>query len=334
MNTASWLGAVSNALVAEAPKGTFWLPPAASTTAHNTDSLFYFIFYLSLFFFVVIMAAMVAFAVRYRRRKHGEKTADIHGHRNLEIAWSVIPGILLMVIFFWGFTGFMDLAVPPANALDIRVTGQKWVWAFDYPEGINSNELVVPAGKPVRLTMSSKDVIHSFYVPDFRIKRDVLPNRYTVLWFEAPNPGEHNVFCTEYCGAQHSGMLTKVKVLAQADYDAWIASGGGLGQGLSPVELGQKLFQSKGCVACHSVDGKPMVGPSLKDIYGHEVELADGTKVMADDNYIRQSLMDPASQVVKGFAPVMPTFKGMLKDQEVNALIDYLKTLSAEPGAH
>jgi cytochrome c oxidase subunit 2 len=182
--------------------------------------------------------------------------------------------------------------------------------------------------------MSSKDVIHSFYVPDFRIKRDVLPNRYTVVWFEAPEPGEHNVFCTEYCGTQHSGMLTKVKVLPGAEYEAWIASGGGMGQGLSSVELGQALFSKKGCMACHSVDGSPMTGPTLKGIAGHEVELADGSKVLADDNYIRQSLMDPASQVVKGFQPVMPTFQGMLKDNETNALIDYVKSLSDAKGAN
>ncbi|MCZ7587025.1 MAG: cytochrome c oxidase subunit II [Deltaproteobacteria bacterium] len=308
--------------------GTFWMPPQASTVASGVDETFYFIYYLSVFFFIVIVAAMAFFALRYRFRSEKDRTSGVTHHTGLEIVWSVIPSILLLAIFLWGFTGFVDLSVPPGDALNVRVTGQKWLWSFSYPDaGVTSNELVVPEGRAVKLTMSSRDVIHSFYVPDFRVKRDVLPNRYTVVWFKTEKPGEHHVFCAEYCGTNHSRMLTKVRVLARADYDKWLAETASAGEGMDPVAFGEQLFTQKGCNACHTVDGTKRIGPPLNGIFGHTVGLIDGTSVTVDDNYLRQSLMDPASQVVQGFAPVMPPFKGQLKDKEVDALIDYIKSL-------
>ena len=308
---------------------SFWLPRQGQALAANTDNLFYFIYYLCVFFFVLIISAMVYFAVKYRRKDANQRTSNIKGSHRLEIIWSVIPGILLLVIFGWGFRDWMHIVVPPANYLEVRVTGQKWNWSFDYvKDGINSPNLVVPVGHPIKLVMSSKDVSHSFFIPDMRIKRDVLPNRYTVEWFEPNEIGEHHVFCTQYCGTSHSGMLTKVRVLSEQDYADWIAAGGDLGgAGVPLAKLGELVFNSKGCTACHNIDGTAKIGPALNGIYGTKVELADGSSVEVDDNYIRESIMVPAAKVVKGFAPVMPSFQGQLNDKQTNGLIEYIKSL-------
>jgi cytochrome c oxidase subunit 2 len=305
------------------------MPEQASTSAERTDALFYFILYLSIFFFVLVIGATVLFAIKYRRRSAKQRTSPIEGSKKLEIAWAVIPAILLILIFAWGFRDFLHLAVPPGDSLDVRVTAQKWFWSFDYPrEGLSTNELVVPVGRPVKLTMSSTDVIHSFFVPAFRIKRDVVPNRYTVVWFEATETGVYDVLCAEYCGTSHSRMLAKVKVMSENDYQGWIDSGGGLsGKGLSSVEFGKLLFQSKGCGTCHSVDGTARTGPTLKGKYGALEALVGGASARVDDNYLRESIVDPAARVVQGFEPVMPTYAGKLKDKQLNALIDYIKSL-------
>jgi cytochrome c oxidase subunit 2 len=306
------------------------MPKAASTEAARVDALFYFLVYISIFFFLLVVGVMVLFAVKYRRRREGQRTSPIEGHRKLEIAWAVIPAILLVVIFAWGFRDFVNLSVPPGDALEVRVTGQKWSWSFDYPrEGINTNELVVPEGQPVKLILSSQDVIHSFYVPAFRIKRDVVPNRYTVTWFQATERGEYDVLCAEYCGTGHSSMLAKIKVVSDTDYQKWVDSGGGLsGKGMSSADFGKLLFKSKGCTACHSVDGSKLTGPSLLNKYGTKTVLSDGSQVLIDDNYLRESITQPNAKVVQGFQPVMPTFAGRLKEKQLNALIDYIKSLS------
>ena len=311
--------------------GSVWMPEQGSTSAERTDSLFYFLLYLSIFFFVLVIGATVLFSIKYRRRHAKQRTSPIEGNRKLEVAWALIPAVLLVVVFAWGFRDYVHLAVPPGDAIDVRVTAQKWFWSFDYPkEGINANELVVPVNRPVKLTMSSTDVIHSFFVPAFRIKRDVVPNRYTVVWFEATDVGTYDVFCAEYCGTSHSRMLSKVKVMSEHDYQAWIDSGGGLsGKGMSSVDFGKLLFQSKGCATCHSTDGSAKTGPSFKGKYGTLETLAGGQTVKVDDNYIRESITDPAAKVVQGFEPVMPTYAGKLKDKQVNALIDYIKSLGA-----
>jgi len=311
--------------------GSFWLPKPASTIAAGNDALFYFILYLSTFFFVVIIATIVVFVIKYRRRSDDDRTSPVHGNLKLEIVWATIPAILLMVIFGWSFRRYLDMSVPPANAIDIRVTAQKWSWSFDYPkDGISvTQDLVVPVGRPVRLTMSSVDVIHSFYVPAFRIKKDVVPNRYTVVWFEATEPGTYDLECAEYCGTGHSQMLGTIVVKTEHDYNAWIASGGGMsGKGLSSVDFGKKLFGQLGCAVCHSTDGSRKTGPSLLAIYGLTVTMTDGTTALVDDNYVRRSIMDPQAQVVLSYEPVMPTFKGRLDDKQTNALIDYVRSLT------
>jgi cytochrome c oxidase subunit 2 len=312
------------------PRGGPILPPAGSTGADSHDALFYFILAVTTFFFLLVAGLVVWFTIRYRQRRVPRRTSGVSHNLRLEIAWSVIPSVILVVIFGWGFKQFLDLSVPPAGALEVRVTGQKWTWSFEYPkEGIRtSKELVVPVGRPVKLTMSSVDVIHGFYVPAFRIKRDVLPNRYTVVWFEAKEPGDYDLFCTQYCGTGHSAMLGRIVVKPEAEYQEWVDSGGGVsGKGLSSVDFGRLLFDKQGCTTCHSVDGTPRTGPTLLNRYGSRELLADGKEVLIDDNYLRESMMDPAAKVVKGYQAVMPTYRGRLADRQTDALIDYVKSL-------
>lgn len=307
-----------------------WMPKAASTVASNTDGLFYFIYYTCLVFFVIIVGAMVYFVVKYRH-KEGQpaRTSGLKGNHTLEVVWTVIPGLLLVLMFGWGFKDWITKLVPPANAIEVRVTGQKWSWNFDYvASGVSGPTMVVPLNKPVKLVMSSKDVIHSFFVPAFRVKRDVLPGRYTVMWFEATEKGEFPVQCTEYCGTAHSNMLSKVRVVSDEEYTEWIDNGGDLGgEGVPLAELGAKVYEAKGCNACHSIDGSAKVGPSLKGVYGHRVELADGSTTDGDDNYIRESILAPQAKIVKGYPPVMPSFQGQLNDKQITALIEFMKTL-------
>lgn len=316
-------------LAAVEPGRGVWLPEAASAEAEKTDALFYFLLYLSIFFFVLVVGATILFAIRYRRRHPGQRTSPISGNRKLEFLWSVVPALLLIVVFAWGFRDYVAQTIPPADAIEVRVTGQKWTWSFDYPaDGISTNELVLPVDRPAKLTMSSVDVIHSFYVPAFRIKRDVLPNRYTVLWFTPERIGEYYVLCAEYCGTAHSSMLAKVKVVSEKEYTEWIDSGGGLsGEGMSSVEFGELLFKKQGCSTCHSIDGTKLTGPSMKGKYGSVEQLSDGSTLKVDDNYLRESIVEPNAKVVQGYQPVMPTYAGRLNEKQLNALIDYIKSL-------
>lgn len=304
---------------------SFWMPPQASTVAAETDALFNFILWLCVIFFVLLMGAMAAFMVLYRRRHEGQKTSPVSQSHKLELAWSVIPSILLVVIFVWGAEHWMTLNVPPADSMDIRVSGQKWTWSFDYPaEGINSPDLVVPVNQPVRLTMHSRDILHSFFVPAFRIKRDVIPNRYSVVWFEAIHTGEYDVQCTEYCGTNHSRMLSKVRVVSTGEYQEWLKS-----QKKTEItpEEGEKLFNARGCNACHSTQDIRLVGPSMKGLWGKTEKMTDGSSALVDDNYVRQSILDPTAKVVEGFAPVMPSYKGQLTDEQISAIIEFMKSI-------
>ncbi len=314
---------------------TLFLPQTGSTVAPDVDALFNFLLYLSGFFFLLITGLAIYFSVRYRRRK-GEAerlTPSLTHNTALEVAWIVIPTIIVGILFIWGFKGFLKLSVIPKDAMEIKVTGQKWFWSFSYPEGATSiNELVVPAGKPIKLLMSSQDVIHSFYVPDFRIKHDVLPNRYSVAWFDAPEPGEHHLFCAEYCGTGHSTMIGKVRVLSEREYEDWLTSSVMSGEGMNPAEFGAKLYVSKTCVTCHSTDGRAMNGPTFQGIFGHEVTMSDGSKITVDENYIRESILNPQAKVVMGFQPIMPTFQGLIKDHEIDALIAFIKSLEKKDG--
>ncbi len=302
------------------------MPAAGSTVARDVDSLFLFLVALSAFFFLLIAGLTAVFVVRYRRGSRARRGLAPTHNTALELTWSLVPLALLIVIFFWGFHGYISAAVPPADALEIKVVAKKWLWQFEYPSGLRTvNEIRVPLGRPVRLVMISEDVIHSFYVPSFRIKQDVLPSRYTQLWFEATQPGVHRILCTEYCGRGHSDMLGVIQVVSDEEYRAWLESGGGLGEGMPPAEFGRLLYTRYGCETCHSLDGSRLEGPSFKGIFGKPVRLADGRTVTADENYIRRSILEPQADVVAGYQPVMPTFQGLLGEREINALIEFIK---------
>ena len=309
--------------------GGFWLPEAASSSAASVDRVFQFIFWVCLVFFVLITVLAVWFVVRYRHRP-GRKAADPVPHHNLalELTWSGIPLILVVVIFVLGFRGYLDLSTPPRGAYEVQVTAQKWKWSFTYPNGYVDENLHVPANTPVRLVMSSVDVIHSLYVPAFRIKRDVVPGRYATAWFEATRPGEYQVFCAEYCGTDHSNMLATVVVHPEGEFERWLEEASNFLATLPPVEAGRKLYQARGCAQCHSTDGSAKVGPTFRGLFGEPQTLASGERVVVDENYIRESILEPQAKVVAGYEPVMPTYQGRLKDEEIAALIAYIKSLN------
>ncbi len=310
--------------------GTLFLPPGHSTFAPEVDSLFYFIFYATSFFFAIVAFGLILFAVRYRSGRKIPTAPGPSHNTTLEIVWTIIPTVLAVIVFFWGFRIYLRMNIPPKDALEIKVTAQKWFWSFDYAEGAKTvNELVVPVDKPIKLLMSSRDVIHGFYIPDFRIKMDVVPNRYTVTWFEATQTGVFNLFCTQYCGKGHSEMLAKVRVVGEREYNEWLLSAAkaGAGEGMSLADFGAKLYMSKACNTCHNIDGSANVGPSFKGIFGKPVRLSNGSSVMVDENYIRESILSPQAKIVAGFQPVMPTFQGIVTDRELDALTAYIKSL-------
>ncbi len=296
--------------------------------AGDIDALFNFIYISSAILLALVTAVIILFVLRYRRRGAGSLTSGVDHNLTIEIVWTVIPTIVVFIIFAWGFKDFIRLHVAPGQSMQVKVTGQKWFWSFEYAEGMSSvNELVVPLDKPVKLLMSSRDVIHSFYVPSFRVKMDVLPNRYSMVWFEATDTGSYNLFCTEYCGTKHSEMIGKVRVVSTAEYAEWIEKSSGPAAGESLASYGSKLYQQKACITCHSADGKSGTGPSFKGIFGHQVELESGSSLTIDENYIRESILEPKAKVVKGYQPVMPTYQGLLKDKQIDALVEYIKSL-------
>ncbi|MBD3402814.1 cytochrome c oxidase subunit II [candidate division GN15 bacterium] len=311
--------------------GTLFLPPQNSTIASEVDFLWDFIYWASAAFFVILGVAIIYFLIRYRRRRQGELTSGKSHNVPLEIAWTVIPTILIFFVFVWGFQGYLKMQIAPGDAMEVKVTGQKWFWSFQYEEGASTvNELVVPVDQPVKLLMSSTDVIHSFFVPNFRVKMDVLPNRYTHLWFEATSTGEYDLLCTEYCGTGHSEMIGTVRVLGEREFTEWLEQAGGMGEGMTPAEFGEQLYTSKACNTCHSLDGSKVVGPSFLNLYNKEQMLTTGQAVVADENYLRESILNPQAKLVAGYDPVMPSYQGVLKDQQVDALIAFIKSLQEQ----
>jgi cytochrome c oxidase subunit 2 len=307
---------------------SLFLPPGSSTHAGDVDALFYFIFIVAIILFVLLFSITAYLVLKYRRSRHAESIGASPHNTPLEIAWTVIPMILVFIVFFWGFRDYLKLYVVPKDALEIKVTGQQWFWSFDYPEGISTvNEMVVPVDKPVKVLLSSKDVIHSFFVPGFRIKMDAVPNRYTITWFEATHVGEYDLFCAEYCGTKHSEMIGKVKVVTEREYQDWLDKGAAAGEGMTPAEYGKKLYAGKGCITCHSIDGSANTGPSFLNRFGVTHDLEGGGKVTVDENYIRESILNPRAKVVLGYQPVMPTYQGLLKDRDIDALIAFIKSL-------
>lgn len=315
-------------LLAAQPEHSFWLPPAASTFAPSTDGLFYFVLLLNVVSFIGVVGAMTYFVMKYKKRSDADRTHPIAGNHTLEIAWSAIPGIILIGVFAWGFQGFMHMSVAPENAEQINVTGQKWSWAFTYPNGGTDSALVVPVDEPIRLTMRSTDVLHSFFVPAFRVKRDVLPNRYTVLWFEPTEVGEYPIYCTEYCGFDHSQMISTVRVVSRSEYESYLSGLGGCGDDQTLEECGEQVYTRSACAGCHSLDGSSGIGPTFTGLYGSERVFVDGSSATADEDYLHQSIVDPASQVVEGYSPVMPGNYGQqLSEEQLTAVIAYIRSL-------
>lgn len=309
-----------------------FLPPAKSTLAGEVDALFWFVHISSLVLTIGILSALVYFIVKYRRRSENDVTPVITHNNKLEVTWSVIPLIMTLVLFGWGFRVYMDMQTPPDDAYEVNVSARQWLFQFTYENGAQTTgELRVPAGRPIKLIMSSADVIHSFYVPDFRVKQDVVPGRYTQVWFNAPETGESIIFCAEYCGTGHSNMIATVIVQEPQEFEQWLADNAGGGEGrprdLAPAEWGKQLAQQNACQTCHSVDGSEMVGPTWQEIFGETHQMADGSTVEVDENYLRQSILEPQAKLREGYGPVMPSYQGQLNDEEINAIIEYIKTL-------
>ncbi len=300
-------------------------PDQASTFAKDVDALYFFIFAVCSFFALTVAVLVVYFGVRYHRSPERQTGARIEGNLPLELMWSVIPAVISMVMFGWGASVFYHLRRPPDEAMHIYAVGKQWMWKFQHLEGQREiNELHIPAGRPIKITISSEDVLHSLYFPAFRTKMDAIPGRYTELWFEATTPGTYHIFCTEYCGTNHAGMIGSVTVLEPAQYQTWL-QGGGLEGTLA--QRGARVFNDQACDSCHLDTGRGR-GPSLKDIVGTTVELQDGSSVTVDDAYLRESILNSQAKVVKGFQPLMPTFQGLISEENLVALIEHVKSMS------
>lgn len=305
---------------------SLFMPPQATEVAKNFDALYQFLLIASFISCVLVIGGLIFFAVKHRRKTDTDKTPYISHNTTLEFLWSFIPFVIFMVAFVWGWVVFHQLRHMPKEALEIGVQAQKWDWTFMYKNGRKvSGEFYVPVGQDVKLLMTSSDVIHSFYVPAFRSKQDVVPGRYTAYWFNANREGTFQVFCAEYCGDKHSGMLAKIHVVPREKFEEWIQSEPY--KGLSSVEIGAKVYGAR-CVACHTLTDKKNVGPGFKGLFGREEAIEGGTKVLVDENYVRESILNPNAKIVAGFPHgVMPTFAGQLSEEELMGIVDYLKTL-------
>ncbi|MGH7429015.1 MAG: cytochrome c oxidase subunit II [Candidatus Methylomirabilaceae bacterium] len=300
-------------------------PEQASTVAGRVDTLYFFLVAVAVLFSTLIFVLVGYFAVKYRRRSDAEWPRPIPGDHRLELLWTAVPLGITMIMFGWGANLYVTMFRPPAEALEISVVGKQWMWKFQHPGGQREiNALHVPTGRPVKLLMTSEDVIHSFFVPAFRIKMDVLPGRYTTTWFEATKAGAYHSFCAEYCGTQHSGMIGQVVALTPAHYERWLAGGA---PAESPASAGARLFQQLGCDTCHRADTRAR-GPSLDDLFGTRVRMRDGATVVADEGYLRESILSPNARIVAGYQPVMPTFRGQISEEGLLQIVAYIKSLA------
>ena len=304
-----------------------FFPPSASTTSTSVDHLYVLLLLVSFAMVALIFLSIFVFAIKYRRRPGNEVARQIHGNDALEIGWSVVPLIILLGIFFWGAKIYFHNANPPVDAAPIYVVAKQWMWKIQHPEGPREiNALHIPVGRPIKLIMTSEDVIHSFYVPAFRVKQDVLPDRYTQEWFQPTKTGEYHLFCAEYCGTDHSHMTGIVYVMDPVAYQKWLS---GSGDETSMAASGEKLFHDLGCATCHVRDCPPLQG-----LYMSHVRLNDGTTVVANDEYLRNSIIDPTSQIVAGYTPKMPTYKGQISEEGILQILTYIHSLAGEsPGA-
>lgn len=336
----AWYDQLANLPIQE--DGTFWMPKAVNSAADESDMMFYAVLALSTFFFLAILIAVVYLVIKYRHRP-GHKAEPSAAHNDvLEITWTVIPTIICVFLFWYGWHSYIRVVTPPQKAVEINVLAWRWNWQFTHQNGVTDSDLHIPAGVPVRLVMTSKDVLHSFYAPAMRVKQDVVPRRYTYAWFQAERPGTYRLTCAEYCGTSHAQMACldvdaktghcnrrAVVVVHKdlAEYERYLDDKIQDQLKMPPVELGKMLYDKKGCSSCHTIDGSPRVGPTWKQPdWGKTITLTDGTVTM-DENYIRESILYPAKKSRPGFPNSMPPFEGQLKDVELNGLIAYIKSL-------
>jgi cytochrome c oxidase subunit 2 len=304
-------------------------PEEASNFAPSVDALMIYITLVCLFFAVVITAAIVFFFFRYHRKKPGDIGVPIHGDMRLETVWLVVPAVLALTMFAGGAVVYVDFRRAPLDTLDIYVVGKQWMWKSQQPTGLKEiNELHVPVGRNVKLIMASEDVIHDFSVPDFRVKMDVVPGHYNTMWFRPTKPGRYHFYCSQYCGTNHALMGGWVTVMEPSDYESWLS--GATGANANPVAAGEKLFAEKACNTCHLGDGKGRA-PSMNGLYEGKVLLADGSTVIADDAYIRESILAPNAKIVAGYQPLMPTFQGQITEEQILSLTAYIKSLQSQP---
>jgi cytochrome c oxidase subunit 2 len=305
-------------------------PEQASTFAWQVDGLYFYLLAITAFFTIGIVAALIFLVIKYREKEKYATGAEIHGSIGLETLWSIIPFVISMTVFLGGAIVYYNQYRMPKDAMEIYVVGKQWMWKLQHQTGQREiNELHVPVGRKVKLTMTTEDVLHDFFVPAFRTKMDVVPGRYTTMWFEATKPGKYRLFCAEYCGLNHSGMGGWVYVMEQRDFDNWLS---GNVSGQTPVEAGRDLFENKlGCASCHA-GGPQQRGAKLEGVYNTDVKLVGGQTVKADDEYIRNSILNPSGQVVEGYQPIMPTFKGQVTEEQLVSLVAYIKSLGGAAG--
>lgn len=305
-------------------------PDSASSFSWQVDALYFYLILISVAFTIPIVAAIFYFAIKYRAKEKFATPEEMHGSIVLETTWSIIPFIISMTIFLGGAIVYYEQYRVPDDGMDVYVVGKQWMWKVQHSTGQREiNELHVPVGRRIKLTMTTEDVIHSFFIPAFRTKADVVPGRYTYMWFEATKPGKYHLYCAEYCGLNHSGMGGWIYVMEQRDFDNWLS---GNVSGQTPVEMGKDLFENKlGCSSCHA-GGPQQRGPSLEGIYGKEVKFVGGGSTMVNDEYIRNSILNPSSQIVEGYQPIMPTFQGQVTEEQLMALVAYIKSLSGVTG--
>jgi len=307
-----------------------FFPQQASAQAAQVDAIYFFMVAVTAFFSLLIAVLVVVFAVKYRRKSDDEVGVAIHGSLALELLWTFIPLGIAMVMFAWGAKVFFDLYRPPAGAMEIFVVGKQWMWKVQHADGQREiNELHVPIGRPVKLVMGSEDVIHSYYIPAFRVKADVIPGRYNSMWFTATRPGRYRLFCAEYCGTKHSGMVGWITAMEPADYQAWLSGGPATA---SPVAAGQKLFSDLACNSCHQ-QGPQARGPALEGLFGKTIELQGGGTALVDEAFIRESIVNPQAKVAAGFLPIMPTFQGLVTEEQLLQLIAYVRSLGQQAAA-
>jgi cytochrome c oxidase subunit 2 len=305
-------------------------PARASNFAGQVDALYFFLVGITAFFATLVVTLVVVFAVRFRRRHAAEVGHPVHGALLLELTWTAIPLVIAMVIFVWGASVFFAMSRPPSDAMEIYAVGKRWMWKFQHLTGQREiNELHIPVGQPIKVLIGSEDVIHSVYFPAFRVKMDAVPGRTTSMWFTPTRVGRYHLFCTEYCGMRHSAMIGSVVVMEPRDFQTWLAGGPAA---TNMVEAGQRLFTDLACVTCHRTNASGQ-GPQLAGVFGSTVRLQSGASVVADEAYIRESIMNPQAKIVEGYPPVMPTFQGMVTEEQLMQLLAYVKSLSGAGGA-